>query len=433
VKLSFWRGPSRPLIILIALVVTVSLLAACAGGSSTGSTSGGAFGCGGSTSGEKPGSGLYAINIASRSDNQTYPALQLGEWRYNIVQEKRASGCGSSGSSTSAGGCGTCSTFVYWAGPAVDDKIVYVPAKGITGMYAAPVIGGDLLYLTSYDGKVIALDKATGGESDVLPKREGETFGPFVGTPIFADNMLYATNSDGNLYSFKTLDEKARPKLTLRWKVQTDGRAWASPAVSGKTVFAGNLNGKAMAVSTEGEKLWTVDLKSAVSTVAAAGPDLVIFGCFDRILYALNTKDGSIAWQFSANNWFWSPPAIQQGVIYAACLDGKVFAIDLKTGKQLWVEDTGSAIAFAPIITGDSLMVAPRNNGLMLLNLADGQAKKKISLGATVLSQPAVRGDVAYVVLSNDDGSNDRLRAVNMRTGINVTPRDVILRELAQK
>jgi outer membrane protein assembly factor BamB len=412
------------------MVIAVSLLAACASGSSSSSS---LFGCGGSTSGEKPGSGLYALNLSSRTDNQTFPALQNGEWRYNIVQEKRASGCGSSGTSTSAGGCGTCSTFVYWAGPAVDDKIVYVPAKGITGMYAAPVIGGDLLYLTSYDGKVIALDKTTGGESDVLPKREGETYGPFVGTPVYTADMLYATNSDGNLYSFKTLDDKGRPKLTLRWKVQTDGRAWASPAVSGNTVFAGNLNGRAMAVSVEGEKLWTVDLKSAVSTVAAAGPDLVLFGCFDRNLYALNVKDGSIAWQFAANNWFWSPPAIQQGVIYAACLDGKVYALDLKTGKQIWAEDTGGAIAFAPIITGDGLLVAPRNNGLALLSLTDGQVKKKIALDATVLSQPAVRGEVVYLHLSNADGSLDRLRAVSLRTGNNVTPRDVVFRDLAQK
>jgi outer membrane protein assembly factor BamB len=433
VRFSLRRGFSKPLFILIGLVVAVSLLAACAGGSSTGSASGGIFGCGSTASAEKPGSGLYAINLLARTDNQTYPALQLGEWRYNIAQEKRPSGCGSSGSSTSAGGCGSCSSFVYWAGPALDDKMVYVPAKGITGMYAAPVIGGDLLYLTSYDGKVIALDKATGGESDVLPKREGETYGPFVGTPVFADNMLYATSSDGNLYSFKTLDDKGRPKLTLRWKIQTDGRAWASPAVSGNNIFAGNLNGRAMAVTAAGEKLWTVELNSAVSMVAAAGPDLVLFGCFDRNLYALNARDGSVVWKFTANNWFWSPPTIQQGVIYAACLDGKAYALEVKTGKQLWATEAGGAIAFSPIISGDSLLVSPNTKELVLLNLADGQVKKKISLGATVLSQPAVRGEVVYLLLSNEDGSNDRLRATSLRTGVDVTPRDVALRDLAQK
>ncbi len=74
---------------------------------------------------------------------------------------------------------------------------------------------------------------------------------------------------------------------------------------------------------------------STVSPIVVSGNN-VLFGTFDRNIYAIDKTTIAIKWTFKGGNWFWTAPIIKGGRIYAACLDGKIYAIDAENGQQVW-------------------------------------------------------------------------------------------------
>jgi outer membrane protein assembly factor BamB len=98
-------------------------------------------------------------------------------------------------------------------------------------------------------------------------------------------------------------------------------------------------------------------------------------GAFDNKLYALDTSDGSMKWTAEGDNWFWSRPAVDGDVVYAASLDGKVYAVRADDGSAAWAEpfDTGAPVRSAPVIVGEGIVVASRDAQLFKLNLETGE------------------------------------------------------------
>ncbi len=95
-------------------------------------------------------------------------------------------------------------------------------------------------------------------------------------------------------------------------------------------VFGGRADGKFVALSKkDGKVIWkkkfTVEILSDPSVAAKSG--LVIFGCYDYNVYALDTQTGETRWSFKTGGKIFSSPWIEDGVVYISSQDGKVYAI----------------------------------------------------------------------------------------------------------
>lgn len=67
----------------------------------------------------------------------------------------------------------------------------------------------------------------------------------------------------------------------------------------------------------------------------------IYFGADNRTFWALNQKDGTVAWQFqvgpgSDGKAIFSSPALYKNLVIFGAYDGAVYALDKNTGKKVW-------------------------------------------------------------------------------------------------
>jgi outer membrane protein assembly factor BamB len=269
----------------------------------------------GSTSGE-----VVALNSSS-------PRI---EWSYPITMKSQGLSCGSSSQE--------------------------VP------LYGTPAVGGDLVYVGAYNGKVYALNMATGAVRWVYPK-EGY-IGAIVGSPVVVNDTVYVSSSDGRVYALDVIYGEQQ------WKSEPlSEKLWTSPAVQEDTIYVSTYDDYIYALPTKGnlpskdvEPTWTFQGEAGFASSPAVGDEAIFVGSFDCHIYAIDKASGYQQWKFPneepAPKWFWATPLVDDNIVYAASLDGKIYAINATNGEKLWEFDTKSPIVVSPILVDDLLVVA---------------------------------------------------------------------------
>jgi outer membrane protein assembly factor BamB len=83
-------------------------------------------------------------------------------------------------------------------------------------------------------------------------------------------------------------------------------------------------------------------LEGPVTSRPVIADSLLIFGAWDRHLYAVNKKTGALVWKWNNGTRVinYSPaaciPVVHDGVVYIAAPDRYLSAIDVSNGKTLW-------------------------------------------------------------------------------------------------
>lgn len=264
------------------------------------------------------------------------------------------------------------------------------PSSTAIAVYGSPAATEELLYIAGYDGLVYAYNAASGTQRWVYP-RQG-ALKPFIGGLALGADKLYVGNTNGKLLA---LDLATGDYI---WDFQTGDRIWATPAVDSDTVYIGSFDKKLYALdASTGAKRWEFLAEGAISATPLVVGDTVYVGSFDRYLYALNTADGSLKWKFMADNWFWATPLVYNGTLYAANLDGKVYILNASTGERQAVVALGSPISSSPVIIGDKIIAASQAGKIYAIFTSDNQRKQLFDLEATVNAPLAAAGDVVFV------------------------------------
>lgn len=272
-------------------------------------------------------------------------------------------------------------TIVRWIFPPDTDEGDELDLEGI---YGAPVIGDDMVYVGAYDGNVYALDADEGFAVWAF-----ETNDPIVNTLALKDDTLFAASTDGRVYALNaaTGDEMGR--------YETGSSIWASPLIVGDVIYVADMDGRLHALDTE--TLDPVDgfaFKTDAGLVmdpTLADEETLLVGGIDSKLFALDLATGEEKWTFEGGNWFWGKPLIDDETIYVADLDGNVHAVGLEDGRPLWPEpfQTDAAARSKPLLAEDMLIVVDRDGNAYGLNPDDGtQLWGPTLLGKTVLSDP---------------------------------------------
>ncbi len=340
---------------LVAIVFVSLVLVACApmGSTLTVGWSGPTFVNGmvyvGSTEGK-----ILAVNASARGKGLDFPSAADGEWVYSTP--------------VSSGSWMSCAQ----------------STSGVT-IYGTPVVVPDenLVYIGAYNGKVYALDMGTGVERWEYPKGEGN-IGAVVGSPVVSDGSLYVSSSDGRIYSLNlTYGDKKWQSVVLGDKL------WSTPAFGNGVIYVSTFDGYIYGLPATGvfsqedvEASWSYYAESGFvsSPVVYNG---TVFCSFGNNLYAVREGSNSTAWNFSGGKWFWAPPLVRGGVVYAGCLDNYIYAIDSQTGAEIWSYDTGSRIVSAPVLAGDYLVVVSEDGDLFVFDLAsppDGESVQPVKV-----------------------------------------------------
>ncbi|MFC7240676.1 PQQ-binding-like beta-propeller repeat protein [Saliphagus sp. GCM10025317] len=262
-----------------------------------------------------------------------------------------------------------------------DERWGYQTDGIVTG---SPAVVADEVYAASADGTVCALDRETGERR--WQYRLDETCRV---APVVADGTVYAADDDGSVYALEA--ESGR----VEWTLATDETAAvAEVAVTSGDVFAGTADGVVRCIDGKSGSLeWTRDLQVAVdvegdgdgycdgdagpgderTSYLAATDDLVVATDGDS-LYALEAADGAIRWRFDTGGAL-EAPAVAHGTVYVASGDLSVYAVDLASGAERFRFDTGGATPTAPAVVDGTCCVGTDEGVIYALDATDGAAR----------------------------------------------------------
>jgi outer membrane protein assembly factor BamB len=321
-----------------------------------------------------------------------------------------------------------------WAGPVLSENRVYVssqdgrvvalnaqscaPVVGsfpqeqddpnrLMGIYGTPSLEAGTLFVGSYDdgkgkSKLYALN-ASDLNSDPFwtypgPGDDETDIRQVVAGSVVVDGKVIFGSSDGYMRAINIATGQ------LAWSpFKTNDKIWSTPTVDSDTVYFGSLDHGLYAISVvDGSPRWPSPFQaggSIVSSPLVVG-GRVYFGSFDRKVYAVDTRSGTQVWSFQGDAWFWSSPVvdIERRAIYIGDMNGMLYALDIDTGVQQWEFDLENPIISTPVMI-DGLLVVASDGGLVYVisPAASIQQPPFIDVKAKVRAPLETKDGIVYI------------------------------------
>ncbi|MEO8670093.1 MAG: outer membrane protein assembly factor BamB [Tahibacter sp.] len=267
-----------------------------------------------------------------------------------------------------------------------------------------PGVEGDLLVVGSLDGDVLAFDAKSGTE-----RWRARVSSEVVTAPAISQGLVVVRCNDGRMYGFDATDGKQRwifdrgnvPLLSLRGN--------AAPTINGELVISGTDGGKVIALrSSDGATAWehavaNSDGRTEVERLSDIDGRIVIAGdvayaaAYRGQVVALNAQNGRPLWSRPLSSY--GSVAASASQVYAVDSDSLVWALDRSSGASMWKQDAfQNRWLSSPAVQGDYLVVGDIEGYVHWLSISDGRevARQRLSKVA-IQGSPQVVGDTVYV------------------------------------
>jgi len=220
--------------------------------------------------------------------------------------------------------------------------------------------GKDAIVVGSYDNYLYIIESKTGKE---ITRFESGYY--INGAVAISNNTLVYGGCDGWIRVVDAVSGKQTDSLDVGIYIP------ASPAISGNFAYiadhSGNiyeLNLNKGRIVSHKKILEPKDENRAHVSIPAVSDAMVYIISDDRHVYAINRKNGSIAWKYLLKGETGeSSPVICNNKLLVATRDGIVSILDAKTGKLLWEYDIGEQILASPaVVNGHFYVLTFRGN-----------------------------------------------------------------------
>ncbi len=202
-----------------------------------------------------------------------------------------------------------------WKFKTGEDTVIF-NQTGITG---SPLINGNMLYFGCRDAHLYALDALTG---KLVWKKFNDRGWISVTPVVYGDKLMYTSGSSQRFVELN--------KLTGDSIYQGKTSAFfSSPAIAGKTMYAGDFNGfmEARDIST-GKQIWKYQLPSSVAdSLHILNADQSINQeAFEKVIKKFDGIKRAVELRFSLGSIL-SSPVVKNSVIYFGSTDGYFYAL----------------------------------------------------------------------------------------------------------
>lgn len=269
--------------------------------------------------------------------------------------------------------------------------------RGDGAFAAQALVAGGVVYAGSNDGRLYALDAATGKERWRYESREQ------LGTrPALAGGLVLVASLQDNVIAVDAATgawrwhhrREAREGFTIHGAadvVTAGGLAYA--AYSDGTVSA--LDVATGTVRWERQAAPSGDYQDVDALVLHEGT--LFAAAYSGAVVALDPATGLPRWQFTAPDL--ARLATAPGLLVAVSAE-KIYGLSPVDGRVLWTTPLGGTPSGEPRVLGRWLMVPAGAGGLEFLELASGRLARVLDPGSGVSATPALGAGVVYV-LSN--------------------------------
>ena len=193
------------------------------------------------------------------------------------------------------------------------------------GVWSTPIIDDQLIYITSLDHSIYAIDKKTG---ELI--WDFDTKGAIVSSPVVYENNLMFGSFDGEFYS---LDPRTGIK---NWMFSgSNNWYWATPIVgynlNTPLVFAPSLGGHIYAIDVEtGSLEWESNVESPIVGTPAIVKDMLVFGSRDETVYVSEISSGITLGTCDIGDRVETPVSVIEDIVFFGARDHSIRALKIK-------------------------------------------------------------------------------------------------------
>ncbi|MEN6521254.1 MAG: PQQ-binding-like beta-propeller repeat protein [Armatimonadota bacterium] len=266
-----------------------------------------------------------------------------------------------------------------------------------TNNTSAPSVFGDTAYFSSGD-HIFAVDTAVGNLKWKFPAGpEGLKSAVKTGITIWED-LLFFGGMDGKLYALNAATG------LMSWTFSMESAIRSTPIVSNGTVFVGSDDNNLYAVDARsGELSWTSGFRTNddVAASPAISPGIVVFTSLDANIYAANSATGKIRWTYRLPTSTAQSIPVVSGNMVLIPSGNSIYVLSVKSGQLRYVINLQSDVATPIAVAGDDVYVVCRNWKLYAYTVGLSAAKAKWAaapdLKIPVTAPPVVAGDTVFV------------------------------------
>ena len=271
------------------------------------------------------------------------------------------------------------------------------------------------IYATNGLGFVAALDERTGGI--VWKVRPG---GPLRGAPTIANNALYVTSQDNQIYALNEADGST--SWSAAASVEIAGLfGSASPAVGQGTVVAGFSSGELNAYRYEnGRQVWSdtlqrTSIRTSVSSLSDVDADPVID---NGQVFAVGQGGRMVALEINSGQRLWElnlagidTPWVAGDWIFVITDEAKLLCISRQNGHIRWINQLpqfqkakskkGQLEYSGPVLAGGRLIVTGSTGVVVNVDPTTGSFQSQTNVGAPISLPPVVANSTLYIYDDN--------------------------------
>jgi len=221
----------------------------------------------------------------------------------------------------------------------------------------APAISDRALYLVTYTGELLAIDKKTGKRL----WREQVAAAHHPAGVVAADGTIYAATIEGTLAARQEVEDVAGK---WQWKIQVVGGISGAPAVGdGRVVVSTRTKGAVVCFDAgTGEELWRTAVNKSLSPPAVYTIHKRVVVAAEEQVVALELEDGEQAWTFDARALIVGEPALASGLAIIATVpeagESSLHTIDVYNGKEVMKRRIPGHALSSPIIANHAAYLA---------------------------------------------------------------------------
>ncbi|RIJ73342.1 outer membrane protein assembly factor BamB [Escherichia coli] len=319
----------------------------------------------------------------------------------------------------------------------------------LPGLLSVTLLSGCSLFNSEED--VVKMSPLPTVENQFTPTTAWSTsVGSGIGTfysnlhPALADNVVYAADRAGLVKALNADDGKEIWSVSLAEK---DGWCSKEPAllsggvtVSGGHVYIGSEKAQVYALNTsDGTVAWQTKVAGEALSRPVVSDGLVLIHTSNGQLQALNEADGAVKWTVnldmpSLSLRGESAPATAFGAAVVGGDNGRVSAVLMEQGQMIWQQrisqatgsteiDRLSDVDTTPVVVNGVVFALAYNGNLTALDLRSGQIMWKRELGS--VNDFIVDGNRIYLV-----DQNDRVMALTIDGGVTLWAQSDLLHRL---
>ena len=300
--------------------------------------------------------------------------------------------------------------------------------KTNAGIGQSIIAGDGVLYVTTKDGVIIALDDSTGdkiGQRKRRVNRESTCAldqhhliiarrydSPTLLLHNLTNNKIIWEDNAGYIAS-EPLLVRGRVIVTTLWNetvaydflsgeriwtFRADDKIYSSPVYAKGLIFFGCSDGKVRAIDEKYGKLhWQYLTNAAVLASGAANKNTLFIGSTDNTMYAFSLESGFLNWAFPAKGKILHAPAVDNKHVIFGSNDHFLYCVDANSGTEQWRFEAGSIISTSPLISGNVVYFGSLDRYLYAVDIRSGEEVWKFKAKGRVRTDPIISNGILFV------------------------------------